>query len=535
MGQTAEYIRDNIVKIVDENDNCVGTGFFIHKEYCVTCHHNIYGLDEIYVEREKYNNQTGQLRRRRNHAEWVEQFSDMQRDIAFLKVNRTNFKPLQYGRETYGKMPVVVRGFPEENTDQYPDGKDQSGTLSDIVATLPWKEEEAQQNGKKWNIKPKVNVQVYAFSASSAGTFELGFSGAPVYYEHDGTVLGMFEAIDSSKGYIIPIEEVIEKFDLEKEGKISSPSPALKTQKIMDMGNAYYNKREYAKAIEKYQLIISDPNYAFAFNNIGSALREIGKEEEAIQCYEKALEMIPNFAYAWNGKGLALDVLARYEEAIQCYEKALEIDPNYAPAWNNKGLTFEHLGRYEESIKYFDKALKIDPNNATAWNNKGYALDSLRKEEKAIKYFDKALEIDPNHAPAWNNKGYALLKLSRYEEAIQCHDKALEIDPNYAYAWKNKGNSLYLLGKYEEAIKYFDKALEIDPNNPYAWYIRSLVKAKKGNTEKSLVDLKKAIEIDKSIIHLIKQEKDFESIRNDRRFRALIMKRKMKLSRRKYN
>jgi hypothetical protein len=53
MGQTAEDIRDNIVKIADENGNCVGTGFFIHKEYCVTCHHNICRLNEIYVEREE--------------------------------------------------------------------------------------------------------------------------------------------------------------------------------------------------------------------------------------------------------------------------------------------------------------------------------------------------------------------------------------------------------------------------------------------------------------------------------------------------
>ena len=51
MGQTAEHIRDNIVKITDENGNFKGTDFFIHKEYCATYHHNIWQLDEIYVER----------------------------------------------------------------------------------------------------------------------------------------------------------------------------------------------------------------------------------------------------------------------------------------------------------------------------------------------------------------------------------------------------------------------------------------------------------------------------------------------------
>jgi len=95
-----EDIRDNIVKIADESGNCVGTGFFIHKEYCVTCHHNICGLDKVYVEKE-YNIETGQQKKRYD-AEWVEEFSDMQKDVAFLKVLGADVKPLEYRRETYG-------------------------------------------------------------------------------------------------------------------------------------------------------------------------------------------------------------------------------------------------------------------------------------------------------------------------------------------------------------------------------------------------------------------------------------------------
>lgn len=35
--------------------------------------------------------------------------------------------------------------------------------------------------------------------------------------------------------------------------------------------------------------------------------------------------------------GSSLDSLCRYEEAIDCYNQAIQIDPNYASAWNNKG------------------------------------------------------------------------------------------------------------------------------------------------------------------------------------------------------
>ncbi|MEQ8189956.1 MAG: tetratricopeptide repeat protein [Candidatus Eremiobacterota bacterium] len=100
---------------------------------------------------------------------------------------------------------------------------------------------------------------------------------------------------------------------------------------------------------------------------------------------------------AWNNKGNALYKLKKYEEAIKCYDKALEIDPDYAYAWFNKGNALNRLEKDEEAIKCYDKALEIDPNNANAWFCKGLALKDLKKYEEAIKCYDKVLELDPEN------------------------------------------------------------------------------------------------------------------------------------------
>jgi tetratricopeptide (TPR) repeat protein len=629
MGQTAEDIRDNIVKIADENGNCVGTGFFIHKEYCVTCHHNISGLNEIYVEREGDNIGEGQQKKRRYSAEWVEEFSDMQKDVAFLKVKAADFKPLEYRRETYGNIPVIVRGFPLQELYNFPEGKDERGTLRHIRERFRWREEEIiVEVQDKWNIKPEVNVQVYAFN----GKFSAGFSGAPVCYEHDWIVVGMFEAKDDNQGYIIPMNIVIGKFDLDqKTKKVSAPSPSLNAQKILDMGNEHYYKREYAKAIEQYEIVIKDPNYANACFNKGSALSHLGKYEEAIKCFDKVIELYPkipdvwynkctsllylgkheeaikcfdkvielkpDYANAWSNKGSALSNLGKYEEAIACHDKALKTEPNDVGALTNKGIALDLLGKHEEAIKYLDKTLDIDPNFVEALNSKGGALSNLGKHEEAIKYLDKTLDIDPNHAGAWYNKGIVLIHLGKHEEAIKCFDKTLDIDPNIPLAWNNKGfawnnkgfalsrlgkyqeaivcydkaleiepdNSLALnnkgsalgnLGRYEEAIVYYDKVIRLNPNNADAWsdkgmylddlgryeeaimchnkaielnpndgrywYNRACTEALKGDTENGLADLKRSIELNKRQIELAKQDKDFENIRSDERFKDLI-------------
>jgi tetratricopeptide (TPR) repeat protein len=63
----------------------------------------------------------------------------------------------------------------------------------------------------------------------------------------------------------------------------------------------------------------------------------------------------------------------KYNEAIQCYDKALEINPRDAKAWNNKGLAYADMNKYNEAIQCYDKALEINPRDAEAWYNKGLA------------------------------------------------------------------------------------------------------------------------------------------------------------------
>jgi Tfp pilus assembly protein PilF len=78
-------------------------------------------------------------------------------------------------------------------------------------------------------------------------------------------------------------------------------------------------------------------------------------------------------------------------------------------------------------------------------------------------------------------------------------------------------------GDYTNALSCLDKALEIDPKNALAWYNKACHKVKKGDIDNGLVDLKRAIEFDKEqYIKMAKEDSDFESIKNDGRFKALI-------------
>ena len=84
-------------------------------------------------------------------------------------------------------------------------------------------------------------------------------------------------------------------------------------------------------------------------------------------------------AHAWYNEGKALFVQKEYNEAIQCFNKAIELNPSYELAWNNKGTTLYMLKRYNEAIKCFDEVLKINPNNETARKNRESCMRAMGK------------------------------------------------------------------------------------------------------------------------------------------------------------
>ena len=182
-------------------------------------------------------------------------------------------------------------------------------------------------------------------------------------------------------------------------------------------------------------------------------------------------------AIYWVSRGMALCQQNYYEEAVKCYDKALEFDPQNIYALTKKGWALCYQGKYEESVRCCNKALEIDPQNASIWDNLGcafqgagnsigyYCEEKVKCYQEAIKCFDKALEIEPKNTAILASKGGALREQYNYEESIKCFEKIIEINPLDAIAWLRIGQNLLCLNNYKEAIKYFDKALTIRPDD----------------------------------------------------------------------
>jgi tetratricopeptide (TPR) repeat protein len=219
----------------------------------------------------------------------------------------------------------------------------------------------------------------------------------------------------------------------------------------------------------------SDNN--IAHNNLGTALLEMGRLDEAAIHFQKALELQPQYAEARNNLGNVFFQKGRLDEAVADYQKALEIDPKLALARYNLGVAFLQNGRVSEAAGHFQGALQIEPDFAKAHYNLGIALVQLGRVNEALIHYEKALEINPNYAEAEYNLGIALLQIGRLDEAVSHYNKALLINSNYVEAHNNLGTALVQLGRVSEALAHFQRAREINPLNVEAQNNMALVLA----------------------------------------------------------
>ena len=142
----------------------------------------------------------------------------------------------------------------------------------------------------------------------------------------------------------------------------------------------------------------------------GDTLSDFGKFEEAIQIFNKAIEMVPQSVYAWIGKGKALNNQDKYDEAIEAFDKAIEIRPSI-DAWFRKGEALYIQGKYDEAIKAFDNIIEFKVQLEDASICKASILELVALRNRV----------------AWFWKSIVLKKQGKYEEANAAFAKAKEL------------------------------------------------------------------------------------------------------------
>ena len=177
-------------------------------------------------------------------------------------------------------------------------------------------------------------------------------------------------------------------------------------------------------------------NYV-ALHNLGTLFLRQGKLDDAMEQFQKSLDIMPDNAEALNNLGNVLAMKGEAQAAIAQYQKALALQPLYADAHYDQANVLRKQGKLDEAIAQYRAALEIAPDDVDAHNNLGIALAMKGADDDAMAQYQEALEIQPGHAEAHFNLGNVLLKHGRQDEAAAQYRKTLEIRPDDLGALNN--------------------------------------------------------------------------------------------------
>ncbi|CAD8183401.1 unnamed protein product [Paramecium octaurelia] len=211
----------------------------------------------------------------------------------------------------------------------------------------------------------------------------------------------------------------------------------------------------------------------------GNYLLKKGKYDQAINLFNRVLEIDPEFADAYYSKAIVAFEQNKIEDALNLLKATLEKQPDHVYALNEAGCLMIKQRKFPEALDYLEKAYAKQQNFSEVNYSLAYALSKLNRKEESLKYYDLAIQEDSQQKHFYINKATTLIELNKHEEALKCVSEALKLDSNYLDALITQGNIYKVTQQFDKMYGTCSAMLKIDNNN-------KLVQQMKEEAEKNL-------------------------------------------------
>ncbi|MFZ5623100.1 MAG: protein kinase domain-containing protein [Gemmatimonadota bacterium] len=259
--------------------------------------------------------------------------------------------------------------------------------------------------------------------------------------------------------------------------------------------------------------------------------------EYARRMFERAIEIDPGYALAYAGIADCCSFTYSYwlaspthlEQADAASRRAIELDPDLAEAHTSRGLALTFARRYDEADPEFRTALPLNPKLFEA--NYFFARSLLQQGRRAdaAHYFEEACRLRPDDYPAASFLSQTYEGLGRSADADATHARTLHLvekhvglNPDDARALNLGASELLHAGLRARGLEWARRALAIDPDDSQMLYNTACFFAIQGEVDEAISCLEKAMQLGWGHREWMENDTDFDAVRGDPRFQALL-------------
>jgi tetratricopeptide (TPR) repeat protein len=202
------------------------------------------------------------------------------------------------------------------------------------------------------------------------------------------------------------------------------------------LGGYYFGRQDWAAAVAEYEKATAiNPSFSQPYNQMGYAYRFLDKYPEAEQAFKKYIELIPGDPNPYDSYAELLMKMGRFEDSIKNYEKALALDKNFVASWVGIGNNHMFMGHGEQARQAFAKLSAVARNDgekrlALFWTAMSYlhegstgkAVAEIEKEAAIAKASDDKASL----AGDYNQIADILLEAGRADEALARYKQQME-------------------------------------------------------------------------------------------------------------
>ena len=250
------------------------------------------------------------------------------------------------------------------------------------------------------------------------------------------------------------------------------------------------------EALWRHALAVTSGNF-MAHDGLGDYLANRGRLDEAIDQFQKALDIAPSYPEIKTNLILALTKKGRTDEAITHLQALLKEHPNDAQTHYSLGNALRKKGDLRGAVAAYEKALSIQGHYPAAHYGLGFTLDQNGQIDQAIAHYREAIQEQPNYPEAYYLLGNDLLQQARVDDAIAAYEQALKNRPTYPEVERSIGLALLQKGRPSETIAHWQNALaaqsdSVDSLNNLAWILATFPDSWIRNAKQALALAKRA-------------------------------------------